>query len=224
MPKESATGTNLATEGVTEESIVLQSLIDQVLLAQSAVQADYVLDEATLNDRFAALAAQTDLLAWMTENGYTEESFRNALARSIQSAWMRDQILTGVPHAQEQVHATQILLYNSEEANQVYSDLQAGADFDRLAAAYDPIGRGDIGWFPRGYLTEPAIEEAAFNLQPGEVSPIIETRLGFHILKVTGRDPERMLEPEAYLALQAQALQRWLDDARAQSEIQVLIP
>ena len=84
--------------------------------------------------------------------------------------------------------------------------------------------RTDIGWFPRGYLTEPAIEEAAFNLQPGEVSPIIETRLGFHILKVTGRDPERMLEPEAYLALQAQALQRWLDDARAQSEIQVLIP
>lgn len=222
--KENHPGTNLATEGLTEESIVMQALIDTMLLSQGADQANFVLDEGTLESRAAALAAQTDLSAWMAETGYTEDSFLQALARSIKSAWMQDQILSAVPETTEQVHAHQILLYNSEDANQVYADLQAGADFDRLATAYDPQGSGDIGWFPRGYLTEQAVEEAAFNLQPGEISAIIETRLGFHILKVIEREPERLLEPDALFTLQNLALDQWLEEARAQGEIQVLVP
>ncbi len=43
--------------------------------------------------------------------------------------------------------------------------LQAGADFATLAYRYDPLTGGDLGWFPRGVLTQPAVEEAAFSLQ-----------------------------------------------------------
>jgi peptidyl-prolyl cis-trans isomerase C len=221
---ELESGTKLATEGATEEMIVIQALIDQVLLAQGAIQAGYLLDEAGLEARYNALAEQSDLSAWLLSNSYTEDSFRVALARSINAAWMRDQIILNVPVTAEQVHARQILLYHLEDANQVYANLRSGGDFDRVATLYDPIGKGDIGWFPRDYLTEAEIEQAAFGVQPGEMSAIIETRLGFHILKVIERDPARILEPDALLALQALAVQHWLDETKSTSEIQVLLP
>ena len=137
---------------------------------------------------------------------------------------MRDQIVTTLPETAEQVHARQILLYNSTQANEVFTQLQSGQDFTKLAKLYDPVAGGDLGWFPRGYLTEKALEEAAFSLEPGKYSQIIETPIGFHILSVIERDPARILEPNARLVLQERALSMWLQQRRAQSEIQTFLP
>jgi parvulin-like peptidyl-prolyl isomerase len=223
---QSVVGTQLATE--ESEQIVLDDLINQILLAQAAAEAGFVVDEALIQERFDSLVAQLgnrqSLLDWITANGYSEQSFREDLARAIAAAWMRDQILGEIPDKIEQVHALQILLYNSEEANDVYAQLNSGADFEVLASEYDPVGKGDIGWFPRGYLTESKLEEMAFNLQPGEYSDVIETDTGFHIIMVLERDPAWPLEPDARLALQAQALRRWLIIQRDQSDIRVLLP
>jgi peptidyl-prolyl cis-trans isomerase C len=106
----------------------------------------------------------------------------------------------------------------------VYGQLQNGADFAELAANYDPVAKGDLGWFPRGYLSEPALEEAAFSLQPGQYSNVIQTRLGYHILQVIERDPQRPLDPDARQVLQDKALQEWMSKARSQSDIQILLP
>lgn len=217
-------GTNLATDDSMAETAVLDDLINQTLLSQGAVEQGYVANAELLEARINELKQQADLQSWMQSFGFTEQSFRRALQRSIQSAWMRDRILSTVPVTMEQVHARQILLYNSEEANQVYANLMNGADFAQFAALYDPVAAGDLGWFPRGYLTEPEIDQAVFQLQPGEISPIIETRLGFHILQVIERDPQRILEPEAHIFLQSQALQAWLDERRQTGEIQILLP
>lgn len=206
---------------------VLQELIDQVLLAQAAREAGFTLDEAAVQARRDELAARAGgeqaLADWMATNGYTEETFRTALARGAAAAWMRDRIAETVPEAAEQAHARQILLRDSAEAAEIYAALQAGADFATLAASYDPVGLGDLGWFPRGYLLEPALEEAAFSLEPEAYSPVIETRLGFHILQVIERRTNRPLDPEARLALQKKALQAWMADRRSQSEIEILL-
>jgi peptidyl-prolyl cis-trans isomerase C len=217
-------GTILATEEVTEEMLALNYLIEETLLAQAAAQAGYVLDTGLVQQRYADLAASVDTDAWLQANFYTDESFMSALSRSIQSAWMRDQILAEMPAFPEQVHARQILLYNSTEASLVLANLQSGADFENLARQYDPVDAGDLGWFPRGYLTEPAIEEAAFGLQPGEFSNVIETPLGFHLVQVVERSSEQPLAPEAKLAVQELTLQQWLEERKAGSDIQVLIP
>jgi parvulin-like peptidyl-prolyl isomerase len=223
---QSVVGTQLATE--ESEQIVLDDLINQTLLAQAAAEAGFVVDEDLLQEHFDSLVAKLgdrqSLLDWITANGYSEQSFREDLARAIAAAWMRDQIIGEVPDKIEQVRALQILLYNSEEANEVYAQLNSGADFEVLASEYDPVGKGDIGWFPRGYLTETKLEDMAFNLQPGEYSDVIETDTGFHIIMVLERDPAWPLEPDARLALQAQALRRWLIIQRDQSDIRVLLP
>ena len=106
----------------------------------------------------------------------------------------------------------------------LYSSLQSGADFMEQAKKYDPITGGDLGWFPRGYLDEPALEEAAFALQPGQYSQVIETDIGYHILYMVERDANHTLQPDARTALQRNSLQEWVSERRNQSEIQIFIP
>jgi len=222
---QAAVGTQLATE---KQRRVLDDLIDQTLLAQAAVEQGYTLDETALQTRIdklvSRLGGEQALAAWQAANGYSAESFRQDLARAIAAAWMRDQIAAGVPAAVEQVHARQVRHYNAEDAAEALTQLRSGADFAALAAQVDPIGKGDLGWFPRGYLLDKKLEEAAFSLQPGEYSDVIEASSGFHILQVIERDPAHLLEPDARLTLQYQALEAWLKDRRAQSDIQVLLP
>ncbi|MFZ5821169.1 MAG: peptidylprolyl isomerase, partial [Chloroflexota bacterium] len=139
--------------------------------------------------------------------------------RAAEAAWMRDKIIAAVPPTAEQVHAQQILLYNDEAAREAAGQLAAGADFAELAALYDPNTRGELGWFPRGYLLEPKLEEAAFGLQAGQYSDVITSEVGFHILFVVERDPQRPLSPDAYLVTQEKALQTWLEQERAEASI-----
>jgi peptidyl-prolyl cis-trans isomerase C len=71
------------------------------------------------------------------------------------------------------------------------SRVRAGEDFAKLANEFteDPSGKGsggDLGWFGRGMMVKP-FEEAAFTLKPGEVSGVVETVFGYHIIKVDER-------------------------------------
>ena len=217
---QAALGATVSDEDAAK--IVLDDLIDQTLLAQGAQAAGLSIAESDLQSRMDALAQSLggaeQLSAWMSAHGYTEESFRASLRRAAQSALMRDKIIAEMPSTVEQVRVRQILLYNADEANAVLAQLQSGANFDDLAAAYDPVTRGDLGWFPRGYLLEPAIEEAAFALQAGQFSGVIQTQVGFHIIFVIERG-ERAPSPDALLVLQEKAVRDWLAAKRAEAQI-----
>lgn len=210
------------------EERVLDDLINQELLAQAARNNGFVLNEADLVEKLDQLVekagGQEAFSRWLGDQGYSQEGFEVALERSLAAAWMRDHVLSKMPTEAEQVHARQILLYNSDQAQEVLQQLAAGTDFATLAATYNPTTGGELGWFPRDYLTVPELEEAAFSLEPGEHSEIVESQIGYHIVQVIEREPNRPLEPGMSLALKEKALQAWLEMARAQSEIVVLLP
>ncbi len=71
-------------------------------------------------------------------------------------------------------------------AQEAASLLQAGDSFDDVARKYSDGAMasrgGDLGWIARGQLL-PGFEEAAFALEPGQVSEIVETPAGFHLIK-----------------------------------------
>jgi peptidyl-prolyl cis-trans isomerase C len=219
------TGATVSDEEASRR--VLDALIDEVLLAQAATAGGYQVSEAdlqaSLDQMTTELGGAEALATWQQNNGYNDESFRRALQRSLAAAWHRDQILASVATSTEQVHARQILVFTQETADSIYNNLQSGADFATLAEQYDSVTGGDLGWFPRGYLTQSAVEEAAFALQPGQYSPVVQTEIGYHIIEVLERENHE-LAPDALRTLQRNALDGWLQQRRAESQIETSLP
>jgi len=224
--KSAQTAQGLSFTDEDANKAVLEDLIAQFLLAQAAREANFNLTEADLQLRIDALVTElgsADALSqWQSAHGYDDASFRIALKRSVEAAWMRDKIIADVPTSVEQIHLRQILTYNQGDAQTALEQLNTGADFDELAAAYDPITLGELGWVPQGYLLDVAADEAVFALQTGQYSAIIATDAGFHIFKVLER-ADHPLSPDALLTVQEKALQTWIAEKRASSEI-VLAP
>jgi len=220
---QAALGITVSLE--TANKNVIDEFIAILLMEQAATAEGYKVDEASLQSRIDDLVSQLGspeaLTAWQTAHGYTEATFRSDLRRQMAAAFMRDQITASVPPTAEQVHVIQILLYDEAAAQQALGYLKAGRDFNELAAQYDPLAKGELRWFSRGYLSDPAVEAAAFALQPGEYSGVIQTQAGYDILFVADRQPDRPLSPDALLTLQEHAVQDWLAQKRNESTILV---
>ena len=112
---------------------------------------------------------------------------------------------------------------NSDPRGMIEYNAYSGKDFATLASTLDPTTGGDLGWFPKGYLTQTAVEEAAFALEPGSYSDIIQTELGYHIIYVIERDASHKLSVDARRTLQENALSQWLSDQKAAAQIQILV-
>jgi parvulin-like peptidyl-prolyl isomerase len=76
-------------------------------------------------------------------------------------------------------------------------------------------------------LFDAALEQASFDLQPGQISGVVQSDLGgqtvYHIIQVVERDPARALSDDALLAARRMAFQRWLDDLKASAKIERLV-
>jgi len=221
---QSALGVTVSEEEANK--VVLEDMIAQVLLSQAAREANFTVTESDLKSRMDSLTESVGgaeaLSAWQSSHGYDASSFQVALKRSTEAAWMRDKIIADVPTSVEQIHLRQILTYNEGDARAVLEQLNGSADFDELAALYDPATSGELGWVPRGYLLDAKADEAVFALQSGTYSDVIATDAGFHIFKAVERG-EHPLSPDALLTVQQLALRNWIAEQRAKSEI-VLVP
>jgi peptidyl-prolyl cis-trans isomerase C len=218
---QTALGNTISPEAATKT--VSDEFINLLLMEQGATANGYHVDDAALLSRIDSLAVQvggTDALtAWQAAHGYTDATFRSDLRRQMAAAAMRDQVAASVRSTAEQVQVKQILLYSAEAAQKALGELKAGWNFNDLAARYDPVTKGDLGWLPRGYLSDPAIEAAVFALQPDQYSDIIQTQAGWSIFFLVARDPARPLSPDALLTLQEHAVQDWLMQRRNESKI-----
>lgn len=89
-----------------------------------------------------------------------------------------------------EVKASHILVKTEEEAKKLYDEIKNGKNFADAAAEVSlcPSGSvgGDLGFFSRGMMVKP-FEDAAFELEPGELSEPVQTQFGWHLIQVTDK-------------------------------------
>jgi len=111
----------------------------------------------------------------------------------------------------EQIRASHILIkvapqatpQQKEEARReigkIQQRLKGGEDFGSLARQFSQgpssVRDGDLGYFGRGRMVKP-FEDAADALSPGEVSDIVETQFGYHLIKVVDKQPASIIAYE----------------------------
>ena len=207
---------------------VLDVMIEQVLMEQAAQEAGVEVTDAEVDQYMQDMAAEAGgeeafrakLEAW----GETYEGAKQEVRAQLLGMAMTERVVSDVPESAEQVHARHILVDTAEEASSLHAQLEAGADFVALAKAHsqDTSTRdngGDLGYFPRGILVASEVEEAAFSLQPGQFSDVVTSTLGYHIVQVVERDPDRSISPENMQLLREKAVQEWIRGLWTQAEV-----
>jgi peptidyl-prolyl cis-trans isomerase C len=147
----------------------------------------------------------------------------------------------------ESVHAAHILIIVPPEADaaakaslkaraeEALKAAKSGQDFAALARQYSQDGSaqhgGDLGFFPKGQMV-PAFEKVAFSLKPGEISDLVETQFGYHIIKVIekkagGTVPFAQAAPQIQQFLESQAQsdkgKAYVDGLKAKGKVEILI-
>ena len=99
----------------------------------------------------------------------------------------KDKFKTG-----EQMKASHILVKTEKEANGILAQIKAGGNFEELARknSIDSSSAkgGDLGWFGKGSMV-PAFEKAVLSLKENQVSGVVKSDFGYHIIKLTGKRP-----------------------------------
>src|SRR6266702_127844 len=122
-----------------------------------------------------------------------------------------------------------------EKAEKLRKDLAGGAEFAALAKEYStcPSSKqgGDLGFFGKGQMV-PSFEKAAFALKHGEISNVVETQFGYHVIKLTEKKPavttdfnEVKAKIEEFLKGQKvnEAIQKYLAETKKTAKIEILM-
>jgi peptidyl-prolyl cis-trans isomerase C len=147
----------------------------------------------------------------------------------------------------EKVKASHILIQISPDATEqekadakstlqtALEEAKGGSDFAELAKKHSQCPSasqgGDLGYFTRGRMV-PEFEEAAFKLEPGQISDIVETQFGYHIILVQDKTPKRQLDIEEVGKKIKEvlsdkemdtALKAWLKPIREEAKVEILL-
>jgi peptidyl-prolyl cis-trans isomerase C len=195
-------------------------------------------DEIELREQLERNAIIQEMVAQTTSDvgNITEEDVQTFYEENPQFFEQGEQVAARhILISTQGVTDEEVLEEKRAQAEEIKAELEAGADFATLAQerSEGPSASrgGDLGTFGRGQMV-PAFEEAAFNLEEGEISAIVETQFGYHIIEVTdridgGTTPLAEVRPniQQYLAQQRQqeAINEYIETLREGAEVEVLI-
>lgn len=206
-------GVNISKDRLYDELVVaggkatLDNLITQELIAQEAKAASVTVTDADVDSEIALIkksfGSDEEFTATLAQYNMTLESLKkdtkiNLTIRKIlepktdvtdeemKQFYDTNKESLGTP---AQIQASHILVATKEEADAILAELKKGGDFAAIAKekSIDPGSKdkgGDLGFFAKGKMV-PEFEEAAFALKINEISGVVQSEHGFHIIKKT---------------------------------------
>lgn len=219
------------TETATKDSVETDVLITPQVEEQLTIEAESTPTIAPTSTLAPTATVYTKELYQEAYQGYindlsginvSESSLRTYMRNYLLIQKVRDEVIKDIIREQEQVWARHILVQSQAEALIVLDRLNKGEDWAAIAAdvSLDTSNKdfgGDLGWFPRGQMVE-AFENAAFNLEPGEISEPVESDFGWHIIQLVGKETLPLSDSELE-SVQEIEYQKWFQEARESAEI-----
>ena len=151
------------------------------------------------------------------------EFYREYVRHGMIETALVEKNLEGRVFEEEMVNARHILVEDEDTAIEILAKLEAGEDWNALAAEHslDTANKDDggaLGWFGRGMMV-PEFEEAAFALEPGQISEPVQTSYGYHIIASDGKEI-RPMEEAALETARNTAAEEWYQELIAGYDIQ----
>ncbi len=194
---------------------IITQLENNIIIAQQARKYGIKVSNKEVQDQYDELVKNAGGIEKVKTTldklyGWTVDDFKEKIRQSVLQKKLGDKIL-----ADDSLNAPA-----KAQAEDILKQIQAGGDFAELAKKYSADGSasngGDLGLISKGQ-TVPEFEAAAFALQDGQVSSIVKTQYGFHIIKATGREGEQVRV--SHILIKGADLDSWLRDQRAKAKI-----
>jgi peptidyl-prolyl cis-trans isomerase C len=209
-------------EDRVKDELVHDIIIRQELAHRGVTISSTETDQLIINDPDFSYSKE-EAQAQAKQSGLSWEEFRRLIAEPGARRQKFDKILSDdVKPVAEQVHIRHILLTTQEEADKALVRLQAGEQFATLAAEISTDAKtkdkqGDLGWFPRGFLSQEYSQEfetAAFSAAAGAApKQAVQTSFGYHLIMVDEYAQSREIDPAQLSTLRSNAFDRWLAEA-----------
>ncbi len=210
------------SENVQAKANILDDMVTRNLLYEEAMAKGFKADEKKVNDELDDIHKDLNERVYqdkatsdkkMTELGITEQDLRDLVNLVATTRLMIEDL--GVKNKPtdeevkayfdehqaefgEEVRASHILVADEAKAKELLAKIKSGGDFAQLAKENSTdtgtaVAGGDLEFFGRGSMVD-EFDKAAFALNVGEVSEPVQTKFGWHIIKLTDKKPARTFE------------------------------
>lgn len=205
---EEIEGEELMRQGAPEKGLDLsEEAIDAEIRKQKNVPSNA--------DRNAFAAAYREAVR---SSGLSTDAYRDVIAAGLAQTAVQAMFEEQAPKTAEQVHFRVIMVATEDEGQAALDRLRNGEDFavvaqqvSQHAASRDKGGEQD--WLPRGVL-EPALDDALFSLEIGQISDVITGQNALFIVQVEERQADRETTPDQQSLLASTAMSDWLSQLR----------
>jgi len=201
---------------------VMDQMVEETVISQEAAKLDLSVSSEEVNKEYNNMAQANkgeDKLKDLYSKyyGYTKEEFEKY---SIRPKLLRQKLQEKVMASDETDKAAKA------KAENLLSQIKSGAKFDELARknsedAGSAQKGGDLGWIEKGKMV-PEFEKAAFALQAGEVSSVIKTTYGYHIIKKLEADKDGKAHV-AHILIKTKTFSDWVSEKVKAAKVTIYV-
>lgn len=225
---------------------IVQKLIMEKLVAKEATKMDISVTDEEIEEQMSnyttMMGGQEKFDEFLENNKISKEFFKENLRKEILFNKHRETFMaeTNISEKEAQkyfnankddlvvIKASHILVKTEEEGKKILERLNAGEKFDVLAKDLSidkasAVNGGDLGYFTKGSMIS-EFEEVAFNLKVGEISDLVKTEVGYHIIYLEDRkDTFETLKDDIMKLLKEQKYLKSVQDLRSSAKVKVYL-